>query len=187
MRNAVRLVAVWGLACLLALPQANAQEGGGFQPPLNAEPVIPIPTGQAGQPGFYTSAEFVLRSSRAIGTESNPRLKPPKAPPKPGEHLGEYLIADRLPCQTLPLAQAQLPTTSTPLPPWEEPRPRRISVYRGGDYRGADGDGPVRPELGALPPKPGENFGEYALASELPPHYPAPETKLPTTIPLPPR
>ncbi len=49
---------------------AGAQEGG-FQTPLNADPVIPIPTGQAGQPGFYTSAEFVIfNQTKAIGNQT---------------------------------------------------------------------------------------------------------------------
>ena len=38
---------------------AAAQEM--FQPsPVSGPPVIPIPTGQAGQPGFYFGAEFVM-------------------------------------------------------------------------------------------------------------------------------
>jgi hypothetical protein len=49
---------------------ARAQEGG-FQVPLNAEPVLPIPTGHAGQPGFYTTAEFVmLTQTRALGNQA---------------------------------------------------------------------------------------------------------------------
>jgi hypothetical protein len=49
---------------------ATAQEGGGFPVALNADPVIPIPTGQAGQPGFYTSFEFVmLFQTKAIGNQ----------------------------------------------------------------------------------------------------------------------
>jgi hypothetical protein len=50
--------------------QVGGQEGG-FQVPLNAEPVIPIPTGQAGQPGFYTSFEYVmLTQTRALGNQT---------------------------------------------------------------------------------------------------------------------
>ena len=49
---------------------ASAQEGG-FQVPLNSDPVIPIPTGQAGQPGFYTSAEYVMMTqTKAIGNQT---------------------------------------------------------------------------------------------------------------------
>ena len=62
------------IVAALAAP-AVSQEGG-YMPPLNADPVIPIPTGQAGQPGFYTSAEFVIEvRSSAIG-----RI-PPRIPP----------------------------------------------------------------------------------------------------------
>jgi len=49
---------------------AIAQEGG-FQAPLNSDPVIPIPTGQAGQPGFYTSAEYVMMTqTKALGDQT---------------------------------------------------------------------------------------------------------------------
>jgi hypothetical protein len=45
-------------------------EGGGFQVPLNTDPTIPIPTGQAGQPGFYAGMEFVmLFETKAIGNQ----------------------------------------------------------------------------------------------------------------------
>ena len=48
---------------------ASAQEAG-FQTPLNSDPVIPIPTGQSGQPGFYTGMEFVmLFQTKAIGNQ----------------------------------------------------------------------------------------------------------------------
>jgi hypothetical protein len=61
------------LAAVVALgwpTPAPAQEGG-FQPPLNTEPVIPIPTGSAGQPGFYFSAEYVmLTQTRALGRQT---------------------------------------------------------------------------------------------------------------------
>ncbi|MBP3958556.1 hypothetical protein J8F10_25180 [Gemmata sp. G18] len=50
---------------------ATAQEGGGFQTPINSENVIPIPTGRAGEPGFYFGAEFVmLTQTRALGNQS---------------------------------------------------------------------------------------------------------------------
>src|SRR3954453_22861054 len=50
---------------------AVAQDSGQFQTPINSDPVIPIPTGQAGQPGFYTSAEFlILNQTKAIGNQT---------------------------------------------------------------------------------------------------------------------
>jgi hypothetical protein len=52
------------------LPGQSLGVEGGFQVPLNAEPVVPIPTGQAGAPGFYAGAEFVmLFQTKAIGTQ----------------------------------------------------------------------------------------------------------------------
>jgi len=49
--------------------RAQAPTGiGGLDPPLNAEPTIPIPTGHAGDAGFYTSAEFMfLTQTRTVG------------------------------------------------------------------------------------------------------------------------
>jgi hypothetical protein len=48
---------------------AVAQER--FQVPLNSEPTLPIPTGQAGQPGFYTGFEYVmLTQTKAIGNQT---------------------------------------------------------------------------------------------------------------------
>jgi hypothetical protein len=48
---------------------ASAQEGG-FQTPINGDG-LPIPTGQAGQPGFYTGVEFVmLTQTKALGNQS---------------------------------------------------------------------------------------------------------------------
>lgn len=42
----------------------------GFDVPLNSNPTIPIPTGHAGDAGFYTSAEFVfLTQTRAMGNQ----------------------------------------------------------------------------------------------------------------------
>jgi hypothetical protein len=61
------------LAAVVAVgwPTAAVAQEGGYAPPLNADPVIPIPTGQAGQPGFYTSAEFVMMTqTKAIGNQS---------------------------------------------------------------------------------------------------------------------
>jgi hypothetical protein len=55
----------------VASANPTSQSEGGFQVPLNAEHTIPIPTGQAGQPGFYTSAEFVMMTqTKALGTQS---------------------------------------------------------------------------------------------------------------------
>jgi hypothetical protein len=43
----------------------------GFDPPLNTEPTIPIPTGRAGSAGFYATAEYVmLTQNRAIGEQT---------------------------------------------------------------------------------------------------------------------
>lgn len=50
---------------------ARAQSNSGFDVPLNAEPTIPIPTGHAGDAGFYTSAEFVyLTQTRTLGDQT---------------------------------------------------------------------------------------------------------------------
>jgi hypothetical protein len=44
--------------------------GGGFQVPSNANPIIHLPTGQAGQAGFYTAFEYVmLAETRAVGNQ----------------------------------------------------------------------------------------------------------------------
>lgn len=57
------------VAAVGAPSRAAAQEG--FQVPRNAEPVIPIPTGQAGQPGFYTGFEYVmLTQTKALGDQT---------------------------------------------------------------------------------------------------------------------
>jgi hypothetical protein len=44
-----------------ALAASAVSQEGGYMPPLNADPVIPIPIGE---PGFYTSAGFVLPKPR---------------------------------------------------------------------------------------------------------------------------
>lgn len=68
--------ALLAAAAMLAGPsvsqaQFTAGEDGGFQPPLNTSPVWPIPTGQAGDAGFYTGIEFVmLTQTRAIGHQT---------------------------------------------------------------------------------------------------------------------
>jgi len=42
----------------------------GFDAPLNSDPTIPIPTGHAGDAGFYTSAEFVfLNQTRTLSSQ----------------------------------------------------------------------------------------------------------------------
>jgi hypothetical protein len=49
----------------------RAQANTGFDVPLNTDPVIPIPTGHAGDAGFYTSAEFVfLNQTRTLGSQT---------------------------------------------------------------------------------------------------------------------
>jgi hypothetical protein len=61
------------LAAVVAVgwPSAAGAQEGGFQVPQNADPVIPIPTGQAGQPGFYFGAEYVmLFETKAIGFQT---------------------------------------------------------------------------------------------------------------------
>lgn len=48
---------------------ARGQEGG-FQTPVNSGDVIPLPTGRAGEPGFYFGSEFVmLTQTRALGRQ----------------------------------------------------------------------------------------------------------------------
>ncbi|QJW97937.1 hypothetical protein [Frigoriglobus tundricola] len=66
---------IWGtvLAAIAAvgLPAPVSAQEGGFPVPLNSDPTIPIPTGQAGQPGFYASVEYVmLMQTKAIGNET---------------------------------------------------------------------------------------------------------------------
>jgi len=61
------------LAAVVAVgwPTAASAQEGGFQTPVNSDPVIPIPTGQAGQAGFYTSVEFtMLFMTKAIGSQT---------------------------------------------------------------------------------------------------------------------
>lgn len=58
-------------ALLAGTGSARAADQGFGQVPLNAEPVIPIPTGQAGAAGFYTAFEFVmLTQTRALGDQT---------------------------------------------------------------------------------------------------------------------
>jgi hypothetical protein len=57
-------------ALLAGTGTARAQDIGGLNPPLNAEPTIPIPTGHAGDAGFYTAFEYVmLTQTRALGDQ----------------------------------------------------------------------------------------------------------------------
>lgn len=51
--------------------RAQSPANTGFDVPLNSEPTIPIPTGHAGDAGFYTSMEFVyLTQTRAMGDQT---------------------------------------------------------------------------------------------------------------------
>lgn len=70
--------AVLAAVVAVAGPERAAAQPGGqlasqdtqFQTPLNSGDVIPIPTGRAGDSGFYTSAEFVmLMQTKAIGKQ----------------------------------------------------------------------------------------------------------------------
>jgi hypothetical protein len=46
-------------------------DGGGFQAPLNTDPIIHLPTGKAGDAGFYASTDFVmLDMTRALGHQT---------------------------------------------------------------------------------------------------------------------
>jgi hypothetical protein len=46
-------------------------EDGGFQTPVNEDPIYRLPTGRPGDAGFYTTAEFVmLTQTRAIGHQA---------------------------------------------------------------------------------------------------------------------
>ena len=63
--------AVLAVVAAVGWPTTATAAEGGFQTPVNSDPVIPIPTGQAGQPGFYTSVEFVmLFMTKAIGPQT---------------------------------------------------------------------------------------------------------------------
>ncbi len=57
-------------AIAVSWPGEVAAQEGGFQTPINSGDVIPIPTGRAGEPGFYISAEFMmLTQTRALGRQ----------------------------------------------------------------------------------------------------------------------
>src|SRR5437588_12005852 len=63
--------ALLATAALLAGATAGRTQESGFPAPLNTSPNIPIPTGQTGQAGFYTSLEFmILSQTRAIGNQT---------------------------------------------------------------------------------------------------------------------
>jgi len=54
---------------IIARGQAPGESG--FDVPLNSDTVLPIPTGQPGQAGFYTSVEFMtLAQTRTIGSQT---------------------------------------------------------------------------------------------------------------------
>ncbi len=58
----------WGLP-YTARGQSPANAG--FDPGLNTEPTIPIPTGRAGSAGFYAAAEYVMLSqNRTLGSQT---------------------------------------------------------------------------------------------------------------------
>src|SRR5579883_442897 len=64
------VIAVGWPGAAIAQPSIATGAEGGFQAPLNANPIIPIPTGQSGQSGFYTSFEYVmLFQTKAIGSQ----------------------------------------------------------------------------------------------------------------------
>ncbi|HUR55230.1 MAG TPA: hypothetical protein VMZ71_13940, partial [Gemmataceae bacterium] len=57
-------------AVLVGSGSSKAQDAG-FQQPINSGLNLPIPTGQGGQAGFYTSVEFViLTQTRAMGDQT---------------------------------------------------------------------------------------------------------------------
>jgi hypothetical protein len=58
-------------AVLAQQPSTSSPDEGGFQPPLNTSPTSPLPTGKAGDAGFYSGFEFVMLSeTRAIGNQT---------------------------------------------------------------------------------------------------------------------
>ena len=70
--------------------RAQAPANIGFDPPLNTEPVIPIPTGAAGSAGFYATAEYVmLTQTRALGeqTQSAHEQRGQKEPEMPEDEV----------------------------------------------------------------------------------------------------
>lgn len=53
------------------LARGQAPANVGFDPALNTEPTLPIPTGRAGSAGFYASAEYVmLAQNRTVGNQT---------------------------------------------------------------------------------------------------------------------
>ncbi len=107
-------------------------------------------------------------------------------PPKPGEHLGDHLIADRMPPRLIEVkCESRVPTTTVALPPHEEPKRMggRIGIWHDVGVMS------FGYKIGELPPKIGESFGDYTIAPVLPPRYLVRErgTTLPeTSVPLPP-
>lgn len=54
----------------LSTIRGQAPANAGFDPPVNTDPVFPIPTGATGASGFYTAGEaLVMTQSRAIGKQ----------------------------------------------------------------------------------------------------------------------
>jgi hypothetical protein len=54
-----------------SVARGQAPANVGFDPGLNTEPTIPIPTGRAGSAGFYASAEYVmLTQTRTLGDQT---------------------------------------------------------------------------------------------------------------------
>jgi hypothetical protein len=102
-----RFTLVGVLAVAIAVHAVGQQEGG-FQVPLNNDPVIPVPTGD---PGFYANPEFLLGRSRAVSLPPPPpdlsrgtaggfrpyceRALPPRtteAPLRPAQQLYRQLL-----------------------------------------------------------------------------------------------
>src|SRR5688572_2353612 len=59
------------LAAVLNGAAVGQAQQGDFQVPGNSFPTIPIPTGQAGQAGFYLSTEFMfLTQTKTVGDQT---------------------------------------------------------------------------------------------------------------------
>ncbi|MCS7269462.1 MAG: Lpg1974 family pore-forming outer membrane protein [Gemmataceae bacterium] len=63
-------VQAWGQH-VVGTPALTDGSDGGFQVPINADPIYRLPTGRAGDSGFYTAAEFVmLTQTRDFGSQT---------------------------------------------------------------------------------------------------------------------